>query len=226
MSDQGRGPGWYPDPKDPARSRWWTGRDWSTRTQPNSAARPETARESGSLAPPVPPPAYSSGSSGSSAWNQPIPLDLSSGGTPSSTGPSKTARSNGPYGESVTLTAAIDHAFRNMFAWGGRTSRSGFWWMWATTFVMNVVSLVWDDYVYATYPNYGNIPYFDPSVPAIVDIISLLFVPLALMLSLMTIGAGVRRMHDVGRSGWFILAPFYNVYLCFKASEPSPNRWG
>ena len=27
------------------------------------------------------------------------------------------------------------------------------------------------------------------------------------------IAAGIRRMHDVGKSGWFILVPFYNFYL-------------
>lgn len=28
-----------------------------------------------------------------------------------------------------------------------------------------------------------------------------------------TITAGVRRMHDVGRSGWFLLIPIYNLIL-------------
>lgn len=27
----------------------------------------------------------------------------------------------------------------------------------------------------------------------------------------------VRRMHDVGKSGWFILVPFYNYYLYVQA---------
>ena len=27
------------------------------------------------------------------------------------------------------------------------------------------------------------------------------------------IAVGIRRMHDVGKSGWFILVPFYNFYL-------------
>ena len=28
----------------------------------------------------------------------------------------------------------------------------------------------------------------------------------------------VRRMHDVGKSGWFILVPFYNLYLYVQPS--------
>lgn len=40
------------------------------------------------------------------------------------------------------------------------------------------------------------------------------------------IGVGVRRMHDVGKSGWFILVPFYNFYLACCDSEPHENKWG
>ncbi|MBN2837412.1 MAG: DUF805 domain-containing protein [Fusobacteriaceae bacterium] len=37
---------------------------------------------------------------------------------------------------------------------------------------------------------------------------------------------GIRRMHDVGKSGWFILIPFYNIYLCFIDSESGTNKYG
>jgi uncharacterized membrane protein YhaH (DUF805 family) len=30
------------------------------------------------------------------------------------------------------------------------------------------------------------------------------------------IAVGIRRMHDVGKSGWFILVPLYNYYLFFQ----------
>lgn len=30
---------------------------------------------------------------------------------------------------------------------------------------------------------------------------------------------GVRRMHDVGKSGWFFLIPVYNLYLAIKKGE-------
>jgi uncharacterized membrane protein YhaH (DUF805 family) len=32
------------------------------------------------------------------------------------------------------------------------------------------------------------------------------------------IACGARRMHDVGKSGWFQLIPFYNLYLLVKPS--------
>ena len=48
-------------------------------------------------------------------------------------------------------------------------------------------------------------------------IIIVLFVPL--------IACQIRRSHDVGKSGWWILIPFYSVYLMFKPTVPEkPNE--
>ena len=30
----------------------------------------------------------------------------------------------------------------------------------------------------------------------------------------------IRRRHDTGKSGWWILVPFYSIYLMFKESIP------
>ena len=41
-----------------------------------------------------------------------------------------------------------------------------------------------------------------------------------------SLGVAIRRMHDSGRSGWWILFPFVNlVFLCFD-SEPGSNKYG
>ncbi|WP_253787841.1 DUF805 domain-containing protein [Flavobacterium sp. HSC-32F16] len=40
------------------------------------------------------------------------------------------------------------------------------------------------------------------------------------------IAAGVRRMHDVGKSGWFLLIPFYSLYLACIDGEKGPNQYG
>jgi uncharacterized membrane protein YhaH (DUF805 family) len=32
------------------------------------------------------------------------------------------------------------------------------------------------------------------------------------------IAVGIRRMHDVGKSGWFVLVPLYNFYLFVQPS--------
>jgi uncharacterized membrane protein YhaH (DUF805 family) len=35
------------------------------------------------------------------------------------------------------------------------------------------------------------------------------------------IACGARRNHDVGKSGWFMLVPFYNLALALTPSKPS-----
>ena len=36
----------------------------------------------------------------------------------------------------------------------------------------------------------------------------------------------VKRSHDIGNSGWYILIPFYGLWLLFADSRPGANRWG
>ena len=36
----------------------------------------------------------------------------------------------------------------------------------------------------------------------------------------------VKRSHDVGYSGWYILIPFYGIYLIFADSQFGANRYG
>jgi uncharacterized membrane protein YhaH (DUF805 family) len=40
-----------------------------------------------------------------------------------------------------------------------------------------------------------------------------------------TIAVAVRRMHDVGKSGWFILVPIYNFILAVSPSKPANNNF-
>lgn len=41
-----------------------------------------------------------------------------------------------------------------------------------------------------------------------------------------SIAAGIRRMHDIDKSGWFILIPFYNLYLACLEGTKGPNKYG
>ncbi len=41
-----------------------------------------------------------------------------------------------------------------------------------------------------------------------------------------SIAVGVRRMHDVGKSGWFILVPIYNLILALTEGDKGPNQYG
>jgi uncharacterized membrane protein YhaH (DUF805 family) len=40
------------------------------------------------------------------------------------------------------------------------------------------------------------------------------------------IAVAVRRVHDVGKSGWFILIPIYNIILMCTEGEKGPNEYG
>lgn len=40
------------------------------------------------------------------------------------------------------------------------------------------------------------------------------------------LAVGVRRMHDAGKSGWFLLIPIYSLILALTDSEPGTNKWG
>ena len=41
-----------------------------------------------------------------------------------------------------------------------------------------------------------------------------------------TLAVAVRRMHDVGKSGWFLLIPIYNLVLACTDSETNENKYG
>ena len=40
------------------------------------------------------------------------------------------------------------------------------------------------------------------------------------------LAVGVRRMHDVGKSGWFILVPIYNLILALTKGDEGTNEFG
>ena len=55
------------------------------------------------------------------------------------------------------------------------------------------------------------------------SIISLIY---ALAVFIPSIAVGIRRMHDVGKSGWFLLIPIYNLILACTEGQQGNNKWG
>ena len=41
-----------------------------------------------------------------------------------------------------------------------------------------------------------------------------------------SLAVGVRRMHDVGKSGWFLLIPIYSFILAVTEGEKGENKYG
>lgn len=58
---------------------------------------------------------------------------------------------------------------------------------------------------------------------AIVSIITLVAV---LGMFVPALAVACRRMHDVGKSGWYMLIPIYSFILAITDSQPGENQYG
>ena len=48
----------------------------------------------------------------------------------------------------------------------------------------------------------------------------------SLAVLLPAIAVTIRRMHDVGKSGWYCLIPIYNIVLAATEGEKGANQYG
>ena len=91
----------------------------------------------------------------------------------------------------------------------GRSDRKQFWWFYLfvllSSFISIAISLIFVQIF--SLLNLDDVAKF-----------SLVFSYLYLLLIPSFIALSVRRMHDVGNSGWFILFPLYNFYLYVQPS--------
>lgn len=112
----------------------------------------------------------------------------------------------------VTFPEAIKMGFDKYCCFTGRASRSEYWWWALFTFIVGAVLAI----------VFGN--------GTAGSIISGL-VTLALFLP--GLGLCVRRLHDINRSGWFVLLsliPLIGAIILIiwfvKESDPTPNQYG
>jgi uncharacterized membrane protein YhaH (DUF805 family) len=99
---------------------------------------------------------------------------------------------------------AISVCFKKYATFTGRASKSEYWYFYLFYIIAYVAGMILDSSV-------GS------------QVIQFLFIA---PLWMPQIAVGVRRMHDVGRSGWFLLIPVYNIVLLCSASEPGTNKYG
>ncbi|HMU69369.1 MAG TPA: DUF805 domain-containing protein [Chitinophagales bacterium] len=50
----------------------------------------------------------------------------------------------------------------------------------------------------------------------------LLYIPLVWFF----LAQSVKRAHDLGNSGWYVLIPFYTIYLLFPLGQHGSNKYG
>ena len=114
----------------------------------------------------------------------------------------------------VTFEQAVRSAIQQHYCdFSGRASRSQYWWYVLFTVILSAILQAFG--------------VFSPKVASVlVGIINLaLFLP--------GLGLAVRRLHDINKSGWFILLAFIPVvgaiiliiWFC-KESEMQPNQYG
>jgi uncharacterized membrane protein YhaH (DUF805 family) len=99
----------------------------------------------------------------------------------------------------IPIITATKDGFIRYADFSGVSSRSQYWYfILSTTLAAIIAQIAFGDFG-------GNL----------VSIITLL----------PTIAVAVRRMHDVGKSGWFILVPIYNLVLAVSPSKPATNNF-
>ncbi|HAI74686.1 MAG TPA: DUF805 domain-containing protein [Microscillaceae bacterium] len=102
------------------------------------------------------------------------------------------------------LEIYINTLTKNYVNFSGRAGRKEFWYFVLINFVLSYALGV---------------------VGALVGF-SLLGTIYSLGVLLPSIGIGFRRMQDVGKPGWFILIPIYNIILAIGESQPGDNEHG
>ncbi|MFZ8893200.1 MAG: DUF805 domain-containing protein [Ilumatobacteraceae bacterium] len=99
----------------------------------------------------------------------------------------------------MNFQTAIRSGFQNYTNFKGRASRAEYWWWALFTVILSILLSSIDD-------SFGNLG--------------------SLVTLLPSIAVAIRRVHDVDRAGWFILVPFYNLYLVLRRGDSGENRFG
>ncbi len=96
----------------------------------------------------------------------------------------------------MDLKEAASAGLSNYTNFSGRATRPEFWWFIAFIFLVDLFGSILGSILGSNFiSNLASLALLVPSI-----------------------SVSVRRMHDVGKSGWFLLVPFYNFYLYCQPS--------
>ena len=96
--------------------------------------------------------------------------------------------------------------FENYANFNGRARRSEYWYF----ALLNVIISIVLGFV---------LGFISPTLGLAANLYSLaVFIP--------SIAVAIRRMHDVGKSGWYILIPIYNLILACTEGDKGTNAYG
>ena len=114
----------------------------------------------------------------------------------------------------MTFTQSVSNGLNNFFSARGRSTRSEFWWYYLFCIILGFV-------IFSCF-------YFIFQEDTAGWIIGTVF---DFILNISMIFIMIRRLHDVGKSGWNILwslipfGGFYVLYLLCKKSQNGTNKW-
>ncbi|MBL7704129.1 MAG: DUF805 domain-containing protein [Taibaiella sp.] len=106
--------------------------------------------------------------------------------------------------ENQNMIGYFKRGLQNYANFNGRDTRPQFWWYYLGYIIIAVAV---------------NIIATGMQMPLLASLVGLVFL-------LPNLAAGVRRIHDVGKSGWFILIPIYNIILWATEGEDRDNEYG
>jgi uncharacterized membrane protein YhaH (DUF805 family) len=110
----------------------------------------------------------------------------------------------------MSISDSVVNVLTNYGDFNGRASRSEFWWFFLASFVAYLITGFIDALFFG----------FELTDPTPISFI------LQVAIFIPTLTVSVRRIHDHGKSGWYVLVPFYNLYLFIVDGEAIPNAYG
>jgi uncharacterized membrane protein YhaH (DUF805 family) len=100
---------------------------------------------------------------------------------------------------------------KKYLTFSGRARRSEFWFFWLFDVLFTFVFSLVDSFV-VFFTNYDG--FFS------------IYSTYQLLMLIPFIAVGVRRMHDVNKSGWFLLIPIYSLILQLTEGTKGENKYG
>ena len=114
--------------------------------------------------------------------------------------------------KNVDIKEAVQLFFKNYTNFNGRSTRSEFWWVVLANVIVCAVLCV---------------------LMAISSVFIALYAIYALAIIVPNIAVTIRRLHDIGKSGWYYfvcLIPFVGglvlLYFLAQPSDPNSNQYG
>ena len=104
----------------------------------------------------------------------------------------------------MSFVGAIRSGLGNYANFKGRAVRSEYWWFFLFGFLVQMAAL----------------SFAEGSLGSAIGNLA------GVALLLPSIAVGVRRLHDVGKRGWWLIIPIVNIVLLARAGEPGPNSFG